>query len=112
MKAKFIKVRFSNVLYSSKFPMSLISVAQSCKTMNASFHFDTFKGTSYMLLDGKLYNMTQIENLFYLGMQNNVQVNAVRTASEWHKVFAHVSQDTIAKMPAWICDMEISEADK
>ena len=111
-EGKVHEVRFSNVLYSSKFPMSLISVAQSCKTMNASFHFDTFKGTSYMLLDGKRYNMTQIENLFYLEMQNDVQVNVVRTASEWHKVFAHVSQDTIAKMPAWISDMEISEADK
>ena len=76
------EVNFSNVLYSSKFPMSLISVAQTCKKMNASFHFDTSKGKSYMTLKGKIYNMTQNENLFYLEMQNGVEVNAVRTASK------------------------------
>ena len=64
-----------------------------------------------MLLGGKRCNMTQMENLFYLETQNGVQVNAVRTASKWHKVFVHVSQDTIAKMPAWIDEMEISEED-
>ena len=106
------EVNFSNVLYSSKFPMSLISVAQTCKTMNASFHFDTSKGKSYMTLTGKRYNMTQSENLFYLEMQNGVEVTAVGTTSEWLKVCAHASQDTIAKLPAWIEDMEISEAHK
>ena len=62
-----------------------------------------------MTLKGKRYNMTQIENLFYLEMKSGVEVNAVRTASEWLKVFAHASQDTIAKMPAWIGDMESQE---
>ena len=80
--------------------------------MTASFHFDTSKGKSYMTLKGKRYNMTQIENLFYLEMKSGVEVNAVCTTSEWHKGFAHASQDTIAKMPAWIGDMEISGADK
>ena len=56
--------------------------------------------------------MTQMENLFYLETQNGVQLNAVRTVSEWHKVFVDVSKDTIAKMLAWINDMEISEVDR
>ena len=81
-EGKVHEVKFSNFLNSSKFSMSLTSVAQSCITINASFHFDISEGKSYMLLNGNRYNMTQIENLLYLEMQNGVQVNAVRTASE------------------------------
>lgn len=64
-----------------------------------------------MLLEGTRCIMSQIENLFHLEMQKNLRVNPVRTGNELHKICAHVSKDIIAKMLAWIYDMEISAAD-